>query len=357
MRKIRVLIIDDAVAVRRLLSEELSRDPDLEVAGVAANGRIGLALIPQVSPDILILDLEMPELDGLQTLAAVRAMHATLPVIVFSALTHRGATVALDALALGANDYVTKPTSGGGPGAASRIIREQLVPKLKVFGGLFEQPRAPGLSVGAGSGRCLRQSRRLEVVAIGISTGGPNALAAMLPLLPADFPAPILIVQHMPPIFTGLLAERLAAKSALSVSEAVPGQALLPGLAVIAPGDWHLAVARDANRVRVVTHQGPPENSCRPSADVLFRSVAATYGPAAVAVVMTGMGQDGLRGCEAIRDAGGQVLAQDEATSVVWGMPGYVVRAGLADRVLPLDQLTAEVMKRVRGDPRGSLSA
>jgi two-component system chemotaxis response regulator CheB len=350
MPKTRVLIVDDAVAIRRLLSEALASDPELEVAGVAANGRIGLAMISQTNPDVLVLDLEMPEMDGLQALALIRASYPKLPVIVFSALTHRGASATLDALALGANDYVTKPASAEGRGSAERMIREQLAPRLKVLGRHADGAMARPTAVSPDRRRPGRGARRPEIVSIGISTGGPNALASLLPRLPADLAAPILIVQHMPRIFTRQLAERLNASSAIAVSEATTGQVVRPGQAVLAPGGWHLVAERHGDEVRVATHQEPPENSCRPAADVLFRSIARAFGPAALGVVMTGMGQDGLRGSEAIRAAGGQILAQDEESSVVWGMPGSVVRAGLADRVVSLDQLAAEIVRTVRGD-------
>jgi two-component system chemotaxis response regulator CheB len=191
-----------------------------------------------------------------------------------------------------------------------------------------------------------RNIARIDIVAIGISTGGPNALAALLPALPGDFPVPVVIVQHMPPVFTRLLAERLASKSKIDVKEGCAGAVLEPGCAWIAPGDYHMTVRVDGNHVLLGTHQGPPENSCRPAADVLLRSVAEVYRPHALAVVMTGMGQDGLRGCERIYELGGQVLAQDEASSVVWGMPAFVAKAGLADKVLSLNELGPEITRR-----------
>ena len=350
MRKTRVLIIDDAAAVRRLLSAALAGDPELEVAGAAANGRIGLAMIPQVCPDVLLLDLVMPEMDGLQVLEAIRVSHPRLPVVVFSALTQRGAIATLDALALGAKDYLAKPTGLDGPGSADRMIREQLAPKLKALGGLAARDTSPAPAVVPVYGSPDPGPRRPEVVAIGISTGGPNALVTLLPQLPADLPAPVLIVQHMPPIFTRQLAERLNARSAIAVSEAVAGQVVRPGQAVVAPGGWHLVAEGHRDEVRVAINQDPPEHSCRPAVDVLFRSVARHFGPAVLGVVMTGMGQDGLYGSREIRRAGGRILAQDEPSSVVWGMPGYVAREGLADRVLPLDQLADEIVRRVRGD-------
>jgi two-component system chemotaxis response regulator CheB len=205
-----------------------------------------------------------------------------------------------------------------------------------------KQSRPPAAAV-AGSAR-----RRIDVVAIGASTGGPNALADIFSRLPADFPVPIVVVQHMPPMFTRLLADRLSAQFPIRVHEGTSGAVLEPGHAWIAPGDYHMIVVRDTGQVRLLLHQDPPENSCRPAVDVLLRSVAKTFGPHVLAAILTGMGQDGLRGCEAVHAAGGQVLAQDEATSVVWGMPGYVARAGLADRVLPLNLVADEILRRVR---------
>jgi two-component system chemotaxis response regulator CheB len=341
--RIRVLIVDDAVVVRRMLSDELAADPALEIAGVAANGRIALAKLPQVNPDLVILDVEMPELDGLATLREIRKSCPKLPVIMFSALTERGAAATLDALALGATDYFAKPA--GGMEASLRVIRDELIPSIKALCGkspvqLVAQPDK-SLPDQAPTGL-------VNIVAIGTSTGGPNALSEMIAALPADLPVPLVIVQHMPPMFTRLLAERLSAQSAVKVEEGRSGGMLRPAHAWIAPGDFHMVVAREANQTRIVLNQDPPENSCRPAADVLFRSVAQSFGASALAVVLTGMGQDGLRGSEAIRVAGGQVLVQDEPTSVVWGMPGFVARAGLANRILPLGLIASEVVRRVR---------
>jgi two-component system chemotaxis response regulator CheB len=190
-------------------------------------------------------------------------------------------------------------------------------------------------------------ARRVGVLAIGVSTGGPNALAALVPELPAAFPVPIVVVQHMPPMFTKLLAERLASRAQIPVREAQGGETLAPGEMWIAPGDHHMVVVRSGGTVRLALNQDPPENWCRPAVDVLFRSVAEAYRAQALALVLTGMGQDGLLGCQWIKESQGQVLAQDEATSVVWGMPGFVARAGPADRVLPLDRIAGEVVRAV----------
>lgn len=348
MRKARVLIVDDSTVIRRLLTAALSSDPAIEVAGTAANGRIALAKIPQVNPDLITLDVEMPELDGLATLRALRQDYPHLPVVMFSTLTDKGAVATLNALAAGASDYVTKPANIGSVTAGLQKVRDELIPKIHALCRL-DPPQTSPTSTPSRSGTrssTTPPTTPVEVIALGVSTGGPNALTHIFQKLPADLPVPLLIVQHMPPLFTRYLAERLDAVSGLTVQEATAGQMLHPGGAWLAPGDFHLTVVRTPRGVMTQLHQGPPENSCRPAVDVLFRSVAEVYGPGTLAVVLTGMGQDGLRGCQAIRQAGGQVLAQDQATSVVWGMPGAVAQAGLAERILPLDQIAGELLRR-----------
>lgn len=348
MPKIRVLVVDDAVVFRRLVSEVLSADPMIEVVGTAANGAIALAKVPQLNPDLVILDVEMPEMDGLTALKELRRLYPRMPVIMFSALTERGASITLDALALGAADYFAKPTSVRGLDESLQVIRDELIPVIKELCALKGPAGPPPPIRSEPSAIAPGMPRCVEVVAIASSTGGPNALAEIFRQFPADFPAPILLVQHMPPMFTRLLAERLTSQSNIRVQEASSGAEPQPGVAWIAPGDYHMIVVRDRKQVRLLIHQDTPENSCRPAADPLFRSVAQTYGPNSLAVVLTGMGQDGLHGCQSIKEAGGQILAQDEATSVVWGMPGYVARAKLADRVLPLSMIAGEIIKRVR---------
>jgi len=363
MSKIRVLIVDDSVVVRRIVSDVLLGDPDLEVVGTAANGRIALAKIPQVNPDIVTLDVEMPEMDGLETVAAIRKQYPRLPVIMFSTLTQRGAATTLDALTLGASDYVTKPANVGSVAAAQQSLRDQLIPKIKALCGKPEIPAPKLLKTSTDSTRTRPNLRSamsqsvVDIVAIGVSTGGPNALADLLPRLPADFPVPIVIVQHMPPVFTRLLAERLSSLSPLNICEATHGEEICAGRVYVAPGNYHMIVKRAGTLIRIGTNQDQAENSCRPAVDVLFRSVVSVYGAASLGVILTGMGQDGLRGCEQIREAGGQIITQDEATSVVWGMPGFVARAGLSDQVLPLSEIALEIVRRVgkhRQDPRAS---
>lgn len=364
MPKIRVLVVDDAVVVRRLVSDVLSEDAEIEVVGIAPNGRIALAKLPQVNPDIVILDVEMPELDGLETLKELRKTYRLLPVIMFSTLTQRGAEATLDALSFGASDYVTKPANVGSVGAAMETVRTTLIPKVKqlcgrgrAVTGVAAKPVAPvaaatPVASAAGSVPVRRVVPggivgRVDILAIGTSTGGPDALNRLLPLLPADFPIPIVVVQHMPPMFTRLLAERLDARCAVRVREAASGDLMEPGKVLIAPGDFHLALTEKEGRRQAQVYVGPPENSCRPAVDVLFRTVVDHYGAATLGVILTGMGQDGLRGCERIREAGGQVIAQDEATSVVWGMPGFVAQSGLANQVLPLDEVAQAIVRAV----------
>lgn len=353
MGKIRVLVVDDSVMIRRLVSEVLSGDPAIEVIGVAANGRIALGKIALLKPDLLTMDVEMPEMDGLQALKAIRKTDKRLPVVMFSALTGRGAATTIDALSAGASDYVTKPSNVGSTMETIARIREQLIPKVKALCGVHES--AP-VALRSPSSAPLRPkpvlriagvgARRVDILAIGVSTGGPNALAELLPALAGDFPLPIVIVQHMPPVFTRLLADRLSAASAIAVREGVAGEEIKPGVAWVAPGDFHMVLEKTAAGARLALNQQAPENSCRPAVDPLFRSVLQIYGAATLGLILTGMGQDGLKGCEQVVQAGGQVLAQDEATSVVWGMPGFVAQAGLAEKILPLNQIAGEVTRR-----------
>jgi two-component system, chemotaxis family, protein-glutamate methylesterase/glutaminase len=349
---IRVLVADDSVVVRRLVTNVLSSSPGIEVVGSAPNGRIALAKIDQLDPDLVTLDVEMPDMDGIETLIAIRERRPHLPVIMFSTLTERGAVVTLEALMRGANDYVTKPANVGSVNEAMERVRSELVPRVHSLCGFVDtatptQPTRPSVAPPRRVPPAVPP--RVDAVVIGISTGGPSALAEIVPRLPGELAVPVLIVQHMPPMFTRLLAERLDRSTGLGVAEASGGESASPGTCWIAPGDRHLVVEAGgggaAAHLRV--DDGPRENSCRPAVDVLFRSASATYGPHLLAVVMTGMGQDGLAGCEHVVAAGGQVIVQDEASSVVWGMPGSVARAGLADAVLPLDALPAEIARRV----------
>jgi two-component system chemotaxis response regulator CheB len=370
------MIVDDVAIVRRLVADALSVDPELQVVGMAANGREALAKIPSLAPDLIVLDYEMPEMDGLETLRELKRSGSRVRVVLFSTYTRHGAKATLDALWLGADDYATK-VSASDLVAASRCVQTELIPKIKA---LCPPDDAPGpaatlppaeLLVPAGPPPAVRATAtrareilgdrasgrsaapgRTEIIAIGASTGGPRALATLLEFLPRDLAAPIVIVQHMPPLFTRSLAERLDGGTPLRCAEGEDGAVLTPGTVWIAPGNWHMCVAREGSATVLRLTGDPPENSCRPAADPLFRSVADVYGAGALGVVLTGMGQDGLRGAERIKQRGGAILVQDEASSVVWGMPGAVAKAGLADRILPVRDIAAEIARRVASGRR-----
>jgi two-component system, chemotaxis family, protein-glutamate methylesterase/glutaminase len=360
---LRVLIVDDAVIVRRLMMQALATDAAFEVVGVASDGRIALERIAARTPDVVTLDLDMPEMSGLDTLREIRRHWPHLPVLIFTGLDQPG-ELELEALALGALGVLQKQPHEGNMVNAIAWVREKLMPMLRqVAEALAAPPEAPAparprpapvapalaaLPAGPRT-EAPRPAGPPEVLAIGCSTGGPNALEEVLSHLPADFPLPILVVQHMPQGFTRLLAERLSRRTPFAAAEAEPGTVVEPGRVWIAPGDRHLIVQRAGTGFQLQTNREEPENSCRPAVDVLFRSVASAYGRQALAAVLTGMGQDGALGAQAIVAAGGQVLAQDEASSVVWGMPGAVVRAGLAAKVLPLTGLAEEIVQRARG--------
>lgn len=345
--RIRVLIVDDSLVIRHLIREALGGDPAIEIVGAESNGSAALARIPELRPDVVTLDIEMPIMDGLETLRHIRTRHPKLRTIMFSTMTSRGASVTLEALALGADDYVTKAANAGSLDKSLVSLRSELIPKIKQFFALRPEAAKPPVAVPMVVPARLPYppNAKPQIVAIGVSTGGPQALSVVIPKLPASFPLPVVIVQHMPPMFTRLLAERLNTDSSLSVKEAEDGMELRPGLVIVARGDYHFRLRRQGATVRGTLDQGPQENSCRPSVDALFRSVAEVYGSTALGVMLTGMGSDGLRGVRALKKEGGTSLVQDEATSVVWGMPGAVVEAGLADRVLPLDQIPAEILR------------
>jgi two-component system chemotaxis response regulator CheB len=348
-QRIRVLVVDDSVVIRRLVTQALEGDPLLEVVGAASNGSIALARAEQLRPDVITLDVEMPDMDGLQFLSNFRPQNRDVRVIMFSTLTDRGAAATIEALSRGADDYVTKISNVGSLGQSLEALRSELIPKVKQF---FEiegtpkpvpVPRPIALTKPTGA--------LPRAVAMGISTGGPTALGEIMPQFPEDFPLPIFIVQHMPPLFTRLLAERLQASARLKIHEAVHGMAVEGGHVYIAPGDYHMRVKNDGGKVSIALDQSAPENSCRPAVDVLFRSVGEVYGASVIAAVLTGMGYDGLRGAEVLKAAGCYVIAQDEGTSVVWGMPGAITNAGLTSAVLPLPEIVPEILRIGRFSP------
>lgn len=361
MTRIRVLVVDDSVVIRRLVTDSLSRDPEIEVVGFASNGRLALAKVDQLAPDLITMDVEMPEMNGIEAVRALRRDRHTMPIIMFSTLTDRGASATLDALVAGATDYVTKPANVGSVQESLAQVAEQLVPKIKAL-----VPRralgAPALAApsasrpAAATGRPAVPAPRppvvtrpepaqhpIRAVVLGSSTGGPEALSRVLGGLCVAPAVPVLIVQHMPPVFTRQLAARLDRLGPATVVEAVDGQLPEPGHVYIAPGDHHLETRRVGGLLRLAITDGPPVNFCRPSVDVLFRSAVRDLGGELLAVVLTGMGADGRTGCEDVVAAGGTVVVQDEPTSVVWGMPGAVATAGLAHRVKPLGEIASTI--------------
>lgn len=356
MPKIRVLVVDDAVVIRKMLTEMLSQDADIEVVGVAANGKIALAKISQVNPDLITLDVEMPEMDGIETIKEVRKKYPKIPVIMFSTLTQRGTGATIEALSYGATDYVSKPSNVGSVLDGFNQIKAELIPKIKQYCGSLLTPSkvasaSPTMPTPTPKKSQLGEmtklaDKRFDILAVGTSTGGPNALVDVFSNISNPLGVPIVIVQHMPPVFTEMLAKRLDEKSPnVTFHEASEDMELLPDHAYIAPGGKHLEILRKGTSLRAHLHEAPPENSCRPAVDVLFRSVVSVFGPRVLGIILTGMGKDGLRGCEAIREQKGSVIAQDKETSVVWGMPGYVVQEDLANLVLPLDQVAGTISK------------
>lgn len=353
MNPIRVMVVDDSVVVRKIVTDVLSADPGIEVVGTAVNGKVALGKLPQLRPDLVTMDIEMPEMNGIEAVRAIRGMRSRVPIIMFSTLTERGATATLDALSAGANDYVTKPANVGSVAQSMESVREQLIPKIKALTGRQVTTVRPATPVAPPPRPATPRTgpgKKPAVLVIGSSTGGPEALARVLPALPATLPVPVLLAQHMPPVFTRQFAQRLDRLSPLRVVEAVDGSPLLPGTVHLAPGDHHLVV-RAAGRAGFTTslNQNPPENFCRPAVDPLFRSAVAAYDGAVLGVVLTGMGADGRNGCGEIRSAGGTVVVQDQATSVVWGMPGAVAQAGYADEVLPLDRIAEAIQRHLAG--------
>jgi two-component system, chemotaxis family, protein-glutamate methylesterase/glutaminase len=353
-RKLRVLLVDDAVAVRRLLTTII--EADLEVAGVANDGAVGLEKIELVRPDVVVLDVAMPGMDGLELLRELQRRNRRVPIIMFSTLTERGAKTTLEALSLGAADYVTKPTKISNPMDALELVRAELVPRIRALARGGKQASAPQRRDSDrphAAGTSFPPNRRIDLVAIAASTGGPSALTEVLSTISSTIAVPIVITQHMPAVYTAYLAQRLDQVSKIEVREAAEGDILEPGVALVAPGDFHLLISREPAPT-VTLDQGPPVNFCRPAADVMFQSVLATYGGDVLAVVLTGMGVDGRQGCMGLKQRGAKTIAQDRQSSVVWGMPGAVVEAGLADLVLPANEIGPAINRLVSSSPGGA---
>ena len=351
---LRVLVVDDSTLYRKVVRDALKQLRNVEVVGVAPDGKIALEKLAQLQPDLVTLDLEMPELDGLGVLREMRKQSDPPGAIMVSAVTSAGARTTTAALRLGAFDFVCKP-AGSSFEDSLRLLESELLPKVEAFARsrATSPERTPNTDAHGSWATATQQPdlttappQKPQIVALGISTGGPAALTQMLPRLPGNFGVPILIVQHMPPVFTASLADDLDKLCALRVSEASHGDLVKPGGILIAPGGKQMRVHRDGPSTRICITDDPPERNCRPSVDYLFRSVAETYEARALGVIMTGMGDDGTEGCRLLRQSGAAILAQDAASCVVFGMPKKPIEDGLALPV-SLDQLPNQLTYRV----------
>ena len=379
VKKIKVLVVDDTIVYRKAVSDILSEMPGIEVVGVAHNGKIAVSKIQTLKPDLLTLDIEMPEMNGIEVLQYLQQHAPQVSAIMVSTLTSEGGDMTMRALELGAYDFILKP-SATNIEESKQHLRTLLTPLIKAFqtgrttiGSLQAGARSgvharktittassdtrtfPTTSIdrkiiASGSGTTIRRHGKSEIVTIGISTGGPNALARMMPMLPGDLGVPVVIVQHMPPVFTKSLANSLNAKCALTVKEAQDGEAIQANVVYIAPGGKQMklvASADGSNRLIKITDD-PPENSCKPSADYLFRSIADYYVGRATAVIMTGMGSDGTKGLQILKQKGTLIIGQNEASCVVYGMPKAPAELGLTDLVVPLDKIAGEIVKSIK---------
>jgi two-component system chemotaxis response regulator CheB len=353
-QSIRVMLCDESAIMRRLISTALRLEPSMAVVCEAHNGRDAIEKLDDARPDILVMDIGMPVMNGVEAVREIRRRHPDLPIIMLSSLTSRGAKGSLDAITAGATDVSTKPVGSTHIQQSLDALRRDLIPKLLHWTAgqpTRSRPQTTDCSsvprASRTSASSSESSSQISAIAIGVSTGGPQALATLIQELPMGFPIPILIAQHMPPVFTRLLAERLSAQTGHSVREAVDGDELDAGTILVAPGDHHLTVSREGDSVRARLNQEPPENACRPSVNPLFCSMAECYGQGTLGIVLTGTGQDGVRGVKRLKTCGATVFAQDQESSVIWGMPGQVVKMGLADQVLPIDQMAAAVLRAV----------
>ena len=377
--RINVLIVDDSGIMRRILMTALSKHADIQVIGHAENGQVAVDKVRASPPDIITLDVEMPVMDGITALKEIRKFNPKIPIIMFSAFTQRGAKATMDALTNGASDYVGKPSNIQNPEEAFKFLDEHLIPKIRSLcarsrsSGIAPSLRDRGIDRRESQGiskpkiglvksnfvvkessmsPVVRDVNRplmpIDGIVIGVSTGGPAALMRVFELWNAPLKVPIFIVQHMPPVFTQLLANRLTEIGVIPVMEPYDGQEAQAGKAYIAPGGWHMYLKRQGTKVFMGLNDDPPENSCRPAVDVLFRSAALVYKRSLLGVVLTGMGQDGLLGAQDILRENGSVIVQDQETSVIWGMPGVIAKADLADKILPLDEIPNEILYRTQ---------
>lgn len=343
---LRMLIVDDSALFRQSVAAVLREMPGVEVVGTARDGVDAIAKMQTLAPELITLDVEMPNMNGIETLREMNRLRIKSRAIMISSLTEAGAKVTLDALFEGAFDFIQKPT--GGMGQSRDLLRNAIVEKLAAFQAYRSARRiAPTATAKPWPRETVATENQCELVVIGLSTGGPQMLRHVVPKFDADFPVPIVIVQHMPPKYTETMANRLDELSAVRVVEATEGIRLNSGTVYVAPGGKQLLISRQKGSPTLQVTDDPPENSCRPSVDYTMRSAAKVYGGGVLAVIMTGMGRDGVIGCQAVASAGGQVYAQDEASSAVYGMPKAVADAGLVQRVLPLGKIAPAITRHV----------
>ena len=353
----RVMVVDDSAVIRGLIVRALMAEPDIEVAASVADGLQAINTLKHNLVDVIVLDIEMPNMDGLTALPQLLAIAPAVKIIMASTLTQRNAEISLKALSAGAADYLPKPQARELTGPSD--FHRDLVDKVRGLGtaarraGSRRRPEADATGATAGAAQSIKpmivptrnfklnktSAVKPRIIAIGSSTGGPQALLELMRHFARGIAQPIVITQHMPPTFTTLLADHVSRHCGLTAVEAKNGMVLEGGRAYIAPGNYHMTIMPNGERHAIQLNQDPPENYCRPAVDPMMRSLAKNFGPAVLAIILTGMGQDGLEGCRAVVQAGGTLIAQDEATSVVWGMPGAVALAGLCSAVLPLAEL------------------
>ena len=343
----RVMVCDDSVVIRGAISRMLQADPAIEVVARVANGQMALDEIKRSKPDVVVLDIEMPVLDGMTALPLLLRADPGLRVVMASTLTTRGADIALRALRLGAADYLPKPSSIGT--ASDDSFRRELLEKVKGLARLRHRAAEPSASAGARVALRPAPMASPRLLAVGSSTGGPQALFTLVQGLGRGLGVPVVLTQHMPPTFTPILAEHLNKLGGMPCAEAKDGEPLQPGRLYVAPGDRHLLVEGSRAAMRARLSDSPPENFCRPSVDPMLRSAAAACDGRVLVAMLTGMGHDGLAGTRAVIQAGGAAVAQDEATSVVWGMPGAIAQAGLCHAVLPLPRVAPKLVEMLRG--------
>lgn len=363
-RKCRVLVVDDTAMYRRILSDVVTSLPEAELVGSAPNGALALKKIPQVDPDFILMDIEMPEMDGLEALKIIRRDYPRIGVVMISGLNQQAVALTILALEMGALDFIAKPT-GLGPQASVEQLTSQIGALINSYMGRTQRlpaakpapvrerplPRPSQPAAPAAEAHVAPTPRSFDILAIGSSTGGPDALNRIIPRLPGDLPVPVLLVQHMPPVFTASFAASLDKKSPLAITEAKEGEEIKVGHLYIAPGGKHM-VARKATDSRVHyligLNDNPPVKSCRPSVDVLFRSIASVYNGNVLAVVLTGMGDDGCDGVAALKRKGCYCITQNEETCVVYGMPRAVNEAGLSDETVPLDRIVERILLKIK---------